>query len=368
MRVAFDVGPIKPEPAGVGTYVRELAKGLADRLGPERLRFVGALPGLANLPSGIETRRRRSMPYSAWVLTAKSKDLGSTDCNVVHHTDGLVPLRRSRPTVVTIQDLTAVTRWREHRLVRLARIPFVLASPRLANAVVTPSRASADEIMRITGSTARSIFVIPLAARSQFRARSAKEVTDVCTTSNLEPGRYLLVPGTLEPRKNGLRLIRAFERGRAEQRIPPDVQLAFAGGRGWNSDAVLQAARASEYRDQIKLLGYVSDDALAALMSGASAVVYVSLAEGFGLPVLEALACGAPVLTSDRSSMPEVGGDVAWLVDPTDAVSIAGKFGDLVGLSAASRASLAAAGRLHASRFSWSRTASETVGVYEAVA
>jgi glycosyltransferase involved in cell wall biosynthesis len=233
---------------------------------------------------------------------------------------------------------------------------------------VTPSRATADEIIRRTRTDAAKIFLIPLAARPVFAPRPADAIELACANAGLAKGQYLLVPGTIEPRKNGVRVVQAFERAIRERRLGPDVQLAFAGGLGWKSDGVIHAVQRSSVHTRIRMLGYVTDDALAALMTGAAGVVYASLAEGFGLPVLEAMACGAPVVTSNRSSMPEVAGDAAHLVDPTDISELAAAMGELSTMSTSARRSTGDAGRARAAEFSWTRTAAETVHVYETVA
>jgi glycosyltransferase involved in cell wall biosynthesis len=173
---------------------------------------------------------------------------------------------------------------------------------------------------------------------------------------------YVLVPGTFEPRKNHLRVIKAFRRVLRRLPRPQDLHLVLAGQSGWRSRGIAQAIQAAGLGDQIHVLGYIPDSELAALMTGASAVAYVSLYEGFGLPVVEAMACGAPVITSSVSSMPEVAGDAAILVDPTSEQAIS--YG--IELALGADASFRSAAISQAARFSWERTARATADIYAA--
>jgi glycosyltransferase involved in cell wall biosynthesis len=172
----------------------------------------------------------------------------------------------------------------------------------------------------------------------------------------LRADRYVLSVGTLEPRKNHARLVRAFDALAATR---PDLRLVLAGARGWKSGAVDSAIAAAGARARIHVLGGVSADDLAALYSGATAFAYPSLYEGFGLPVLEAMAAGAPVLTSTVSSLPEVAGDAALLVDPDDSDAMAGAMHELL-FDEALRTRLAGMGLARAASFTWERTARAT--------
>ena len=158
-------------------------------------------------------------------------------------------------------------------------------------------------------------------------------------------------------------LIQAFAAARDAGSVPTDMQLVLAGAQGGGTKPVLAAVDASAHRDAIRMLGYVDDEVMQALTQGATAVAYVSLYEGFGLPILEAMRAEAPVVTSDASSMAEVAGDAAVLVDPLSVPGIA------AGLAAVCRATQADRARAsaRAAEFTWSRTARETVEVYRMV-
>jgi glycosyltransferase involved in cell wall biosynthesis len=361
MRVALDVGPVKAQPAGVGIYARSLAVAMADLLPEGELAFIGKRSDAAGLPQHIRTRTRAGkLPYPAWAELLAGVDARRVGAEVAHFTDGLVPVARAGPSVVTVHDLSIVRHWRSHQLHRLPRIPLVLAAPHLATRVIADSRATADELIRLAHVSARKIDVVMLGPRSGAAPATPEAIATAMDAYRLVRHRYVLAPGTLEPRKNHLRLIHAFEDLVRRSEIDADISLVVAGGQGWGSAPVVAAIDESPCASRIRRLGYVPDEDLAALMTGAGLVAYVSTYEGFGLPILEAMACGAPVVTSAVSSMPEAAGDAALLVDPYRIESIArGLVGGLAG-----REHLAEASVTHARMFSWAKTAFETLGIY----
>lgn len=365
MHVAFDVGPLRPRPAGVGTYVRSLAHALRDVTGLE-LTFIGRRPDAAGLPEDVRSLRRSPrLPYPAWVELLGTRDALRAGADVTHYTDGLVPLIRRGRVVVTVHDLTLVNEWRTHRAIRYPRIPFILVSPRLADRVIADSRATADQVIRRTGTPARRIDIVPLAADPRFVRAQEAEVAEVVRRYGLEPDGYILVTGTTEPRKNHVRLIAAFDHWVARTG-DADTHLAIAGSPGWGHAAVVRAARASVNAARIVIPGYIPLDDLPALMTASVAVAYPSLAEGFGLPVLEAMACGAPVVTSNVSATAELQGPAVIHVDPLDPAAIA----EGIALAVEARRGddvIAAAQARAAAVYSWERTAAATIAVYEAL-
>jgi glycosyltransferase involved in cell wall biosynthesis len=360
MKVALDVGPLKPRPAGVGIYVRSLANALAE-LPDTELTLLGRRPdaeGLANA-SAVVGRWSR-LPYSVWNQLVAPKQVAWAKPDVTHFTDGIVPLVRRWPTVLTVLDLSLARHWRSHRLVRYARIPLVLAAPRLAARVLVPSRATADEVIALTQTPAKRIDIVPLAPRPKTGLPA--DVAEVLGRHGLSARGYLLALGTIEPRKNHVRVIHAFERLVATNKLPGDMVLAIVGQPGWRAQAVLDAISESHSASRIRLLGYVPDADISALLAATATAIYVSLYEGFGLPIVEAMAQGAAVVTSNTSSMPEAAGDAAIQVDPYDVEAIARGIDEAVRGADAMRAGALA----QAARFSWSRTAEGTRESYAA--
>ena len=365
VRVALDVGPVRAEPAGVGQYVLGLAHALTDALPEGWLSLIGRHPDAQGLPDALPSSTRpRNVPYPAWLELASSRDGKRLGAELIHYTDGLVPPIRWGRTVVTVHDLSIVRLWRDHPVRRWPRIPFALAAPHLADVVVVPSRATADEVMRLTSVPAGRIEVIPNAPQRGIGRIDEPALATTLSRYGLTQYRYILAPGTIEPRKNQMRLVMAFERLPSTRVVPDDVVLAIAGGYGWGHRRVLAAIERSPARSRIRLLGYVPVDELAALLTGAGVVAYPSLYEGFGMPVVEAMACGAVTVTSNISSMPEVAGDAGFLIDPTDADDIARGIREAWVSANSDRVSMSAASMRQAWRFSWSASARRLEELY----
>ena len=234
---------------------------------------------------------------------------------------------------------------------------------RRARAIITGSAATKADLVNLLGIPPERVTVTPYgpSASSQQMAEGSSRGQDVRTRYAL-PERFVLAVGTIEPRKNLERLIDAMGRV-AERSDARDAVLVHAGAPGWLSHELPDRTRGN---CRVRFLGYVSDDDLAALYSLARCCAYPSLWEGFGFPVLEAMASGCPLLTSSVSSLPEVAGDAALLVEPTSTEEIADGLARLW-TDDALRARLVQRGIERAKDFSWERTAAETVAVYDAV-
>jgi glycosyltransferase involved in cell wall biosynthesis len=302
-----------------------------------------------------------SMIPTAWGGPTVESFLGPVD--VFHSVNAaLLPQREGR-RVATVQDLTclrfpALHPWIRRMLFRLS----IGRVARLADAVIVPSSATARDFASRFPSATQKIRAVPLAPREQFVVLSHAERMPVIDRYGLTHRDYVLFAGNIEPRKNLLALIDAYNRMRQDMRTAPC--LAIAGGAGWKNQAIHQAAAASPYAADIRFLGYVADADLPALMGGALAFVYPAIYEGFGLPPLEAMACGTPVITSNRSSLPEVVGDAALLVDPNDRAHLADAMARVVEQEPL-RKDLRERGLKRAERFTWEETARLTLRVYE---
>jgi glycosyltransferase involved in cell wall biosynthesis len=351
--VAYDAGPAKSQPTGVGVYVRELARALMARA-PGRIVLIGAR---ADGPLAAEAATlMRGERHLVWLQRHAAADARRVGAAGAHYTNATAPLRPGMPYVLTIQDLSLIRYPHYHPVLRLAGVPFLVAAGLRAARIIVPSRATADEVMRL-GVPARKLSVIELGPSGPVRT-GADEVASVLERRGLRPQGYILSIATLEPRKNITRLVRAFELI-AER--SPGLRLVLAGGRGWRTGKILRRIERSPVRDRIVMTGFVSDAERAALLAGCAAFAYVSLYEGYGLPVVEAMAAGAPVVTSDISSLPEAAGGAGILVDPYDPRAIAAGLRE--GIERA--AELSAAGRQRVSRLSWDRVATETLAVYD---
>jgi alpha-1,3-rhamnosyl/mannosyltransferase len=238
------------------------------------------------------------------------------------------------------------------------------ASLERADHILTDAAYVRDEIIREFGVSPAKITSVPLGARSIFRPRSAVECAAELEQRGLRYGEYVLCVGTLEPRKNLELVIRAY--AAMPSAFRQRRTLVIVGMRGWltsNLESVMQPLVAS---GELRPLGYTSDEALAALYAGAMCLVYPSLYEGFGLPPLEAMASGAPVIVSNRSTLPEVVGDAGVKIDAQDERALREALQRL-DEDDAFRTARAAASLRQAARFSWQRCAAETLAIYRKV-
>jgi len=296
-----------------------------------------------------------------WGGPAVESFLGSVD--LFHSVNAVVLRQRRGRQVVTVHDLTCLEFPGFHPPVR--RMLFALGirrAARLADAIIVPSSATASDLARRFPGTAARTRVIPWAHGEQFVPLDPPAVEPVVRRHGLAPHDYLLFVGNIEPRKNLTAVVEAYDRVRRTTPFTP--RLAFAGSAGWKNRPLYRAVAGSPFSADIRFLGHVPDPDLPALMNGALALVYPSIYEGFGLPPLEAMACGTPVITSNRSSLPEVVGDAALLVDPDDRVALAGAMARILE-DPCLREDLRERGLKQVERFSWDETARLTLDVYE---
>jgi glycosyltransferase involved in cell wall biosynthesis len=355
MIVGLDARAAAEVPAGRGRFVRELLKALAARDDDSRYLLYCREPwGEVALDDRFEWVRV-GLPDPAWHAATALR--ANRACDAFLSTNSYLTAWMLRvPTAIVVYDLVAFLPEMQPQA-RAARIERATIRPALRRArrlLCISAATEADLVDRFPAAAGKTA-VVPLAADERFAAaHSPSELAAAAGRHGVEPGGYVLAAGTLEPRKNLLRLIRAHAA------LPADLRAAqpllLVGPRGWEADEILAAAG----RDAaaVRLAGYVPDDELAALYGGCTAFCYPSLYEGFGLPVLEALAAGAPTITSNLSSLPEVAGDAALYVDPRDEAAIAAALERLL-RSPGERAKLGARGRARAAEFGWERVAAK---------
>lgn len=268
-----------------------------------------------------------------------------------HVLPAATPLLRRTRAVVTIHDLGYLHVPEGHTRAQQLLLRITTAwSARVADAIIVPSHATRQDLVTHTRTDPARIHVIPHGTR--FASTPPPPPAPV-----VRP--YLLYVGTLQPRKNLVRLVEAFARIAPQH---PDLDLWLVGRRGWLAAPIVARISALGLQDRVRLPGYVSDAELPAIYAAASAFVFPSLYEGFGMPVLEAMARGVPVLTSASSSLPEVAGDAALLVDPNDVGQIASAMQRLV-TDPVVRQDLRMRGLARAARYSWDACAAATMAV-----
>ncbi|HEY75169.1 MAG TPA: glycosyltransferase family 4 protein [Thermoflexia bacterium] len=371
MRIYLDVSAAVHRRAGLGRYAESLARALVaaepDRYGLfyNRERGIEPLAGLEHLPTRTVALGYKPWRMAVWLgqLTRVGFDRLLSDALLFHATEHLLLPLRSIPTVLTVHDLIFRHLPDHHK--PLNRWYLNLAMPlycRRATHVIAVSAHTRDDLVASYGLLPEKITVIYEAAAPHFRPQPPEKVAAVRARYGL-PERYILSVGTIEPRKNLSRMLAAFERVYEEGLTDGWV---IVGKRGWLYGDFFSRLEQSPVRGAVLFPGYVPDEDLPAVYAGAQALVFPSLYEGFGLPVLEAMACGTPVLASRGSSIPEVGGEAALYFDPLDTEEMTEAILRLL-RDPVLREEMRERGFVQARRFSWSKAAAETVAVYRAV-
>jgi len=373
MRVGLDGYPLCEPLTGVGHYTFELARALArnypdsqfELIAPFRFdTSVGRLMERESVPNLKLVNLGLSSVRGRWWSIDLPRYIKRAALDLFHGTNYELPLLKPRRSVVTVHDLSSLRFPELHRkqLARRMRLRLPLAV-KLAAAVITPTEAVKQELCAHLKVKAAKVTAIHEAPRESFRSLPAADTARVRERLRIEDD-FLLFVGTLEPRKNLVTLLQAF--ARVLRDTPRRPQLVVVGGEGWLMDETFALMGDEAIHERLCLTGYLNDDDLGALYSSCRAFIYPSLYEGFGLPPLEAMACGAPVIASQVAALQETVADAALLFDPLDVEGLARSM--LVLLSDCRRRDeLIEKGRARAARFSWQQAAASTYEVYQRV-
>ncbi len=362
---------------GIGWYTHHLIRGLKEHNAIEQLITTSTLHGhydaayKKNSFQSIIKKLIQFCPGSYSFLHAyyntsflkRSRQFPLKE--IIYHEPCYILRPYSGLKICSVHDLSHIYHPEFHPR---ARVNFLLhylpRSINEADHVITGSYAIRDQIINYFKIPSEKITVIYHGVSTVFKVRQCIEINPVLVRYGLLGKPYVLSVGTLEPRKNLVRLIRAFNGLPERQR--KQFPLVLVGTPGWDIGKLGKLIKQMVSKEEVYCLGYVASNDLPYLYSGAYAFVYLSLYEGFGLPLLEALASGIPTLTSNISSMPEVVGDAALLVDPWDIAGIADSLNGLLNDNFL-RAKLKNKGALRATQFSWQKCINQTVGVYQHV-
>jgi glycosyltransferase involved in cell wall biosynthesis len=371
VRIGFDGTPLMGQRTGVGNYTGRLLEALL-KLEPDWEYLL-----YSNRPLGqLETALQKAIQWPGylpqsrwlWIQTVLPWLIARTRPQLAHFPNGLAPLWLPVPFAVTIHDASLFLYSYTHPHARLLAIRLILPLvARRAAAVITVSHHARRDLLRVLRLPPEKVEVVYQAAPASFRP--VRERTRLARLQRALRQKYrlpeeiILFVGTLEPRKNLVRLLRAFAQVR---RCGYRHKLVLVGARGWLMEAFDRELEGLGLADAVQHLGYVAAADLPGLYNLATLFVFPSLYEGFGMPPLEAMACGTPVVTSNNSALREVCGDAAHLVDPLDEESLAEGMLQLLG-SAERRAELSQRGLKRAARFSWRETARQTRAVYESI-
>jgi alpha-1,3-rhamnosyl/mannosyltransferase len=374
MRIAFNATPLLSPLTGVGQYAFHLAHQLLARSpqGVDPEFFYGLywdravrdapLPAARKLLPWIRNHVPFAYPMRKALMNRRFARHATDARFDVYHETSYLPMRFDGPTVVTAHDLSWIRYPETHpheRVVTMDRhFPAALQQ---ADLVITDSAFVKQELIDVFGVAPDRIRPVLLGVESLFHPCSPTETQPSLAPLDLHHGQYLLAVGTLEPRKNLQAALDAYARLPSATRNA--YPLVIAGMRGWHTDELEQKMAPLIARGEIRLLGYLPRQALAHVTAGACALVYPSLYEGFGLPPLEAMACGVPAVASNVSSLPEVVGDGGLLTDPHDVVALTAALASVLD-DEEFRSHLSARAYARSLRFTWERCANDTLQVY----
>jgi glycosyltransferase involved in cell wall biosynthesis len=365
MKIGIDARVLLDRKTGDRTYIFNLVRALVETARDHR--FILYLdddpsPDLRSSFPNTQFRISKRPTGYLWTHLALPK-LARQDALDLLHVQYMTPFRCHCPVISTIQDISfkLFPEWFTFRD-RTVMNAFIPGSIRRAASLIAPSNSTAHNIVTHYNYPPQRISVTPYAAPQQFHAPQDPETIQHCRDRLGIHGPYMLYVGNLQPRKNLTRLVSAFIQAR--ERDAFSERLLIAGQFAWKFAAQRRLLDDAATAGHIIHIGYVDDADLPPLYAAATAFLFPTLHEGFGIPILEAMATGTPVLTSNVSSMPEVAGDAALLVDPTDEATISAAISTLA-TDRDLRERLTAAGLRRAATFSWHDTAQLTLAAYE---
>lgn len=367
MHIGIDASrSVGPQRTGTEGYSLHLIRALlALDAASEYTLYFNRPPAAGLFPPRLNLRQRVIPFPRLWTHLRLAAEIAVCRPEVLFIPAHTLPWWHPCPTVVTVHDLGyQYFPWAHPRLARWYLHLSTLFSARTATRVIADSAATKADLVQRYRIPPAKVTVVPLAAGPAFRP-VAPEAAQATARRYGITGEYILFVGTLHPRKNLRRLLEAFALLKRQAHLPH--RLVLAGKLGWRGQELCRTAAQLGLEGQVVFTGFVAEEDLPALMSGCAAFAFPSLYEGFGLPALEAMACGAPVICSDSASLPEVVGNAGLLVDPWDTAALAQGLHRLI-TDEELRGELKARGLERAAQFSWPRCAHETLAVLKTAA
>jgi len=368
LKIGVDVRPLASSKTGIGHYVYNVLEELAE-IDPYNEYFLYShLPVKGNLPDfyrHVCFSQTKKSHY--WLQTQLPFRLFKDKIDLFwgggYAAPMVGPAIHRWKTVITVHDLVyqrypETLPWKPGIHMRWCLPSYM----RVADRIIADSENTARDIETFHGRLRNKVTVIPLAASKRFfEERNDDAVQRVLSQYGLKPG-YLLYVGTIEPRKGVDTILRAL--AQLQDRGVATPQLVLAGKAGWKTEGIMALPQSLGLQGLVHFLDYVADDDLPAIYKGATLFLYPSLYEGFGLPVLEAMASGTPVITSRAASLPEVAGDAAVYVDAGDVAGLGRMIEECLS-NVVLRERLKKTGRIQAEKFSWRKTAERTLELFE---
>lgn len=375
MQVAFNATALLSPLTGIGQYAHHLALGLQQIpeidvnffYGTGWSRDVRGKP-LPNVTT-IKTLVRRFLPNSYAVSRAfqqnRFSEFTRKTPHDVYHEPNFLAYRFDGPSIITVHDLSWIRHPEMHPIARVrAMDKYFKPGLDRASLILTDSEFVKRELIDVFNVKPERIRPVLLGVEALFHPRSADETRSVLDANGLLHGQYLLAVGTLEPRKNLGVALQAFMRlnPQLRKRFP----LVLVGMKGWHTSALEQQIAPLVAAGEIRQLGYLAREDLAKVIAGATTLIYPSIYEGFGLPPLEAMACGVPVITSNVSSIPEVVGDTGVMIAPDDVDGLVEAMKTML-TAPELRADMARKALVRSAQFTWANCVTQTVDAYRSV-
>lgn len=367
MIIGIDGAPLSQIKTGVGHYTFEIARGVATAEPQENFRVISHLQftadGFEDTPPNLEFVQAPVNAFTKhWWTIGLPRYIRQNSLELFHGTNYDIPVWGGCATVLSIHDLSALLYPETHVARRVwrtrRRLPLMA---RKATRIIVPTESVKSEVCEYLRIDPVKVETIRYAPRRCFHPITKSAAQETLKRLNVEDS-FILYVGAIEPRKNLLTLVRAFEEIYKNTELRP--RLVIAGPTGWLSEELFRYVQNSPVQQRILVTGYLRDEDLRALYSTCAVMCYPAVYEGAGLPPLEAMACGAPVITSDARAIAEMVGDAACLVPAKDYQELASQIVHVV-TDAKVRSSLIQRGLLRAGAFSWERTAEATYVLYQ---
>lgn len=376
MKLIIQTNAIKYPLTGIGRYSYELAKNLTNIYGSENVKYFNGRRFVESIEQTDPSIGRKVNVIKSWVIKSslltkayliifpiiQSYFLRSYSNYIYHGPNYYLPNFQGK-SVVTIHDLSVFSWSWCHPKNRVKALQKAINNAvKKASILITDSEFIKQEIIQFYNFPSDKIFVIPLAAGNEFRVRSKAEIDSILNKYNLDYNEYSLFVSTIEPRKNLKTLLSSYKK--LPLGIRKQFPLLIIGHGGWKSEDVHLIMQEAEAEGWLKYIGYIEADDLPCIYSGARLFIFPSFYEGFGLPVLEAMASGVPVVCSNSSSLPEVVGNAAAMCDPENV----NEFTHLITIGLVDnewRTNAIEVGLNQSKKFSWQKCAQETAKVYQ---
>lgn len=374
MNIGIDISSVVNQKTGVARYTKQLVKNLLEIDKENRYTlysFFGSRKNTLPFNKNNAIFKAYNYPPQSFKtfllmlrLLNKSPDFLTKEADIMHSTDLLFPASSNKPSVLTVHDLIFLRFPRfytqKNRSYMKSMAKFSIKN---ASHIICYSQATKKDIVNLLAVDENKISVIYLGVEKYFKRTNNRSISLAKQKYKL-PRNYILTLSTIEPRKNLKRLIQAFNSIKSEI---GDFKLVIVGQRGWKYRKFFQFLSQMDVEEDIVLTGYVNDKDLPAIYSGASVFAYPSLYEGFGLPVLEAMACGTPVVCANTSSLPEIVGEAAVTINPYSVKEIATGIKNVI-VDKNLAKTLSNESIKQARKFSWENTAKQTLAIYKQVA